>query len=113
MVRQTACIAILSLALAGTASAQSTSGVRPRPGTNQALQSLRGRIQQGVRQGQITRPELSGLRAHAERIRQLARSMREARQSGAAPTPADRQRLRQELRTLNREIFTARHNRRR
>jgi hypothetical protein len=113
MVRQTACIAILSLALAGPASAQGTSGMRTRPGMHHALQSVRGRIQMGVRQGQITRPELATLRAHAARIRQLARSMREARQSGAAPAPADRQRLRQELRTLNREIFTARHNRRR
>ena len=112
MVRHIALIAALTVGLIAPAvSAQTTAGPRSRPGLRQAQQGVRGRIQQGVRSGEITPAELARLRQQARAVRGLAQSMRQARQAGARPAPGDRRQLRQDLRKLNRAIFAARHNR--
>lgn len=111
MVRHIALMTALTVGLIAPAVSAQTPTAHSRPGMRQVQQGVRGRIQHGVRSGEITPAELARLRQQARAVRSLAQSMRQARQAGARPAPGDRRQLRQELRKLNREIFAARHNR--
>jgi hypothetical protein len=110
MLKHIALVAILSLGIGiPVVAAQGTPDGPGGPGPLQKIMRLaRLRIERGVRAGRITPAELARLRADAAAVRTRIQALR---QTGAPPTPADRQEIRQALRRLNREIFVANHNR--
>jgi hypothetical protein len=109
MLKHTALVAILALGIGAPAAAMPVDGGSGAPGPVQRFMQLaRVRIQRGVRAGRITPDELARLRADMTALRTQIQTLR---QTGAPPTPADRQQVRQAIRKLNREIFAANHHR--
>jgi hypothetical protein len=104
MMKHVAWAVLLSLGLTTAAAAQ-TAGAPQNPVKRQLR--VAQRVAQGIRQGQLTRAEVRRLRANVQTVRA---HMRALRQAGGSATPDQRTALRQELRRLNRLIFTLRHN---
>jgi methylthioribose-1-phosphate isomerase len=67
------------------------------------------RIKQGVRSGELTRPEAVNLARDQREIRQ---DIREAKTNDGVITPGERQEIRQDQRQASREIYRKKHNRR-
>jgi len=109
MVKHIAIAALLSVGMAApvVAHARVPSAAGPAARIQMLLRLDRLRIAQGVRFGQITRGELEALQGEAQAIRSHLQAIR---QTGAPPTAADRQALRQELRRFSQSIYAARHH---
>jgi hypothetical protein len=109
MLKHTALIALLSLGIAVPVASAQTQGPTGRPHPLQRIVPLAQlRIGLGVRAGRITPAERTRLRAGITAVRTQVQAIR---QSGAPPTPAERQQIRQAIRKLNREIVVANRNR--
>jgi len=89
---------------AGPAMAQ-TSSTPQSPGRPGA--TIGRRIQDGVRQGQITRGELRRVRARIAAVRARVRDLR----ADGALSPQDRAAVRRAWRQASRLVFQVRHNR--
>jgi hypothetical protein len=77
----------------------------PQAGPAQRLH-IPQRIRQGVRAGQLTRPEVQRLRQRLAEIRKLSQAMR----GDGAFSAAERQTLRRGWRRTSRALFLMRHN---
>lgn len=109
MMKHIAWATVLSLVLlVPVASAQTPVGPVNQAGRQARGAAVKQRLRQGVQQGQITRGELTRIRAELRTVREQARAVRAA---GASASPEQRRALRQELQKLNRMIFVMRHNR--
>jgi hypothetical protein len=104
--------AILTLTLAPSATAQTPAPAAQaarKPSLQQTVRQDLLRIQRGTRSGQITAAERRRL---GTSLRALRNQIQTLRQAGTPPSPAERTRLRAELRRLSRAIAVATHNRR-
>lgn len=80
----------------------------PRQAGPRQLSQIGPRIRDGVRSGQLTRPELARLRERLTALRQRAKAMRG---DGGTLAPEQRKQLRREWRQTSRMLFVMRHNR--
>jgi hypothetical protein len=110
MVKPLAISAVLGITLLASAAlanpATPTTTPAARQTITEVLHNFRSRIQQGVRAGTITQHEQARLRRHVTAFRH---ALQTRRQSHVALSPAERQRLRQQLQTISRQIYAARH----
>lgn len=67
------------------------------------------RIKQGVRSGELTKPEAINLAKDQREIRQ---DVREAKRNDGVITPTERKEIRQDQRQASRKIYRKKHNNR-
>lgn len=75
----------------------------------QTAKNQQKRIRQGVRSGELTKPEAVNLARDQREIRQ---DIREAKTNDGVITPAERKDIRQDQRQASRKIYRKKHNRR-
>ena len=100
-------LALGVMLMAPVAAAQTAQQPTPQAGPGQRLH-IGPRIRDGVRSGQLVRPELQRLRQRLNQIRAHARTMRG---SGGQLEPGERRELRREWRQASRALFLMKHNR--
>ena len=93
--------AVALLTLAHSASAQTAT-----PGINARQHNEQARIRQGVRSGELTRPEAARLRTREADIRE---DKREAKADGVV-TPAERHEIRKDENQASRAIYRQKHD---
>jgi hypothetical protein len=101
-------IGLIAIGLMSTGSmayAQTPQQGGRRAGPAQRLH-LPQRMRDGIRTGQLTRPEVQQLRQRFGELRQRARDMR----ADGTLSPEERKTLRNEWRQTNRALFRMRHN---
>lgn len=94
--------AVAALLLTATAAQAQTA----TPGINARQHAERARIRQGVRTGELTRPEAARLRG---REAEVSQDRREARADGVVTT-AERKDLRHDERRASRAIYRQKHD---
>ena len=100
------CALAIGLMLMGSmAYAQTPRQGAPRTGPAQRLR-IPQRMREGVRAGQLSRPEAQRLRQRLGELHQRAKDMR----SDGALSREERQTLRKEWRQTSRAVFRMRHN---
>jgi Ni/Co efflux regulator RcnB len=76
------------------------------PGVNHRQARQHGRIEQGVRSGQLTRDEAKSLRAEERAIRKEERQFK----ADGKLTPAERKQLHKDLNQASKDIYADKHN---
>jgi hypothetical protein len=96
----------LGLMLAATAASAQTRQTPPQPSPAEKLH-IGPRVREGIRSGQLTRPEVQRLRQRFGRIRDHAR---ELRGQASRLTPENRAKVLREWRQASRALYMLRHN---
>ncbi len=103
----------LAISLAGAVASAQTPAAAPdeRPATvNQRLENQHDRIQDGIKDDQLTKSEATHLRADDAAIRAQERVYRKA--NDGTLTTGERRQLNRELNRSSRQIYRDRHNNR-
>lgn len=86
-------------------SGQTGPGIRD-PGVNQRQENQRDRIQQGIRSGQLTKDEVTSLKAEEKSIRQEEKAYK----SDGVLTKDERKDLHQDLNQASKDIYAEKHD---
>jgi hypothetical protein len=103
MLKHITAAVVIGLTLAGPVAAQTRQ--RPDVRTDRPKSLLAQRIHQGIRSGQLTRPEVREIRQRLQALRSDVKRMR----ADGTLSKADRQALRQEWRRVSRLVFVKKH----
>ena len=101
-------IKAVAVASALMASVPVAASAAPWQSINQRQANLEHRIDQGVRKGDLTRPEAARLRVQ---FRELSRLETQYRRSGGRLTPDERRDLDARFDRLSQQIYAQRHDR--
>ena len=102
-------LSLLSILPLASVSADGTPPVARRQGeVNHRLRRQHRRINQGVKSGELTKPEARSLRQNDRNIHQEERDMRA--NNGGKLTPADKKALNQQENQNSKEIYQEKHD---